>query len=86
MTIKKEFIKRQIGGDTILIPMGEAVYEHNGLFALNELGSFLWDLLPEAENEDRLVAAILEEYEAEEAEVRRDVAEFLEQLRGMGIL
>lgn len=86
MTIKKEFIKRQIGGDTILIPMGEAVYDFNGLFALNELGSFLWDLLPETDDESQLVAAVLREYEAEEEEVRRDVAEFLERLREMGIL
>lgn len=86
MTIKKELIKRDIAGDTVLVPVGKTVYDSNGLFILNELGGFLWDLLPEAENEDFLVAAVLREYEAEEAEVRRDIAEFLEKLRQMNII
>lgn len=86
MTIKKELIKRDIAGDTVLVPVGKTVYDSNGLFILNELGGFLWDLLPEAEDEDYLVAAVLREYEAEEAEVRRDIAEFLEKLRQMNIL
>lgn len=86
MTIKKELIKRDIAGDTVLVPVGKTVYDSNGLFIQNELGGFLWDLLPEAEDEDYLVAAVLREYEAEEAEVRRDIAEFLEKLRQMNIL
>ena len=86
MTIKKELIKRDIAGDTVLVPVGKTVYDSNGLFILNELGAFLWDLLPAAEDEDFLVAAVLREYEAEEAEVRRDITEFLEKLRQMNIL
>lgn len=86
MTIKKEFIKRQIGGDIILVPTGTAVYDYNGLFALNELGGFLWDKLPEAEDAETLVSAVLAEYEAEENQVRLDVAEFLEQLKKMEII
>ena len=46
MIIKKELIKREIAGDTILVPVGKAVYDANGLFALNELGAFIWELLP----------------------------------------
>ena len=86
MNINKEFIKRQIGDDTILVPIGTTVYEYNGLFALNELGGFLWDLLPEAENEDALVAAVLREYDVDEATARQDIAEFLDKLRQMNIL
>ena len=86
MTIKKELIKRDIAGDTVLVPVGKTVYESNGLFILNELGGFLWDLLPEAENEAALVAAVLREYEVDEATARQDIAEFLEKLRQMNIL
>ena len=86
MKIKKELIKREIAGDTILVPVGKTVYESNGLFILNELGGFLWDLLPEAENEAALVAAVLREYEVDEATARQDIAEFLEKLRQMNIL
>ena len=42
MIIKKELIKREIAGDTILVPVGKTVLDANGLFVMNELGSFIW--------------------------------------------
>ena len=86
MIIKKELLKRDIVGETILVPVGKSVYDSNGLFALNSLGSFLWDLIPGAENEDALVKAVLAEYEVSEDIARHDIAEFLEKLRKMEIL
>ena len=72
MIVKKEFVKREIAGDTILVPVGKTVFDFNGLFLLNELGSFL--------------QKILEEYEVPEEEARRDLAEFLKELETKGIL
>lgn len=86
MTIKKDLIKREIAGDTILIPVGKTVYDNNGLFVLNELGAFLWDRLPEAEGEEDLLRAVLAEYEVSEEEAGADITDFLAKLREMGIL
>lgn len=86
MQIKKELIKRDIAGDTILVPVGKTVYESNGLFVLNELGAFIWDLLPQAETEADICKAILAEYEISEEEVARDVAEFLGKMKEMQII
>ena len=86
MIIKKELLKRDVAGETILIPLGKTVYDSHGLFALNELGSFLWDLLPTAQSEEELVSAVLAEYEADEKTVRGDIGEFLDKLREMDII
>lgn len=86
MQLKKELIKRVIAGDTVLVPVGSAVYEANGLFILNELGSFLWDLLPQADGPEALVTAVLAEYEVEEATARQDIAFFLQELEKLGII
>lgn len=86
MIIKKELIKRDIAGDTILVPCGKTVYDSNGLFALNELGTFLWDRIPQAETEEDLVSAVLEEYEVTREEAAKDIAEFLGKLKEMEIL
>ena len=86
MKIKKELIKRQIAGDTILVPLGRAVLDSNGLFVLNELGAFIWDLLPQAENEEEICKAVLAEYDVPAEVAAADVAEFLAQLRSMDIL
>lgn len=86
MIIKKELIKREIAGDTILVPVGQTVLDSNGLFVLNELGAFIWELLPEAKDEAEICEAILREYEVTAEEASRDVAEFLENLKKLEIL
>ena len=86
MKIKKELIKREIAGETILVPVGKTVFDSNGLFALNEVGGFLWDMLPQAETEEALLEAVLAEYDVSAQEAAKDIAEFLNKLRQMEII
>ena len=86
MKINKELVKREIAGDTILVPVGKTVYDSNGLFVLNELGGFLWDRLEKAENEEELLQAVLNEYEVTEETAKKDLRTFLDKLRELGIL
>ncbi len=86
MNIKKELIKREIAGDTILVPVGKTVYDSNGLFVLNELGAFIWDLLPNVDTQDEICQAILEEYEVSEEDAKRDIAEFMDKLRQLDVI
>ena len=86
MIIKKELIKREIAGDTILVPVGSTMYDSNGLFMLNELGGFIWDLLPAMNSEEEICQAVLDAYEVSEEIARADVAAFIGQLKEMGIL
>jgi hypothetical protein len=86
MKIRKELLKREVGGEAFLVPLGKTVYDSNGLFVLTELGAFIWDLLPEAETEEEILEKILQEYEVEEATARKDLAQFLDKLRDMNIL
>lgn len=86
MKIKKELIKREIAGDVILVPVGKTALENNGLFMLNGVAGFLWDILPEAENEEALVTRLFWEYEVDEKTARADVSAFLDKLKKMEIL
>lgn len=86
MKVKKDLIKREIAGDVILVPVGKTVMESNGLFVLNELGTFLWDRILEAENEVDLVSAVLEEYEVTPETAAADVHAFVRELEKLGIL
>ena len=86
MIIKKKLIKREIAGSIIMVPVGKTVYDSNGLFVLNELGAFIWEILPNMETEDEICEAILAEYDVSPEEAARDVKEFLQRLRTLGIL
>ncbi|MBE6924905.1 MAG: PqqD family protein [Ruminococcaceae bacterium] len=86
MKIKKELIKRSIAGDSFLVPVGKTIYDSNGLFLLTEVGAFIWDLLPNVEDEAQILSAVLAEYDVDEATARADIAAFLAKLHDMEIL
>ena len=86
MKIKKELIRRELAGEIFLVPVGQTVYESNGLYAMTELGGFLWDLLPDAQDVEDLVKAVLAEYDVDEATARTDILEFLNKLEKLDIL
>ena len=86
MIIKKELIKREIAGDTILVPVGKTVLDSNGLFVMNELAAFIWDQLPGADSEEAICEAVLAEYDVSAQEAAADIAEFLNKLREMEII
>ena len=78
MRVDKEFVLREIAGDYIIIPTGKTVLEFNGLVTVNEVGVSLWKMLQNEVTFDDLVNGILEEYDVEEAVVREDIREFLD--------
>lgn len=86
MLIKKELISREIAGERFLVPVGKSVYDSNGLFILTEVGGFIWDLLPEAQDAQDIVSAVLNAYDVDETTARADVTAFLAKLTEMGII
>lgn len=81
MKIDKQYILRQIAGDYVIIPTGKTTLEFNGLITVNEQGAFLWEQLSTDTTEERLVDAVLAEYETDRQTAQADVAEFLAILR-----
>ena len=86
MKINFEFVIREIAGEYVLVPVGKTTAEFNGLFPLTETGAFIWNLLPDAENEDYIVNKLLEEYEIDRETVQADVTQFLNKLREFRII
>lgn len=86
MEIKLELAKREIGGESFLIPLGKTVYTYNGIFTLTELGAFIWDILPQAETPEDILNKVLEEYDVDIETAKKDIDAFLEKLKSMGIL
>lgn len=86
MKIDKQFILRRIAGDYVIIPTGKTTLDFNGLITVNEQGAFLWERLRQEVTQQELVAALLSEYEVDEATASADVEEFLAILRQCGML
>ena len=86
MKIKKQMIKREIAGETMLVPIAESVKTLNGLFVMTETGSFIWDILEDCETQDEIVDRLLDEYEIDRQTAEKDVDKFLSALRSYEII
>lgn len=86
MKICKQLVKRNVAGDVILVPVGDASLELKGLVTLNETGELLWDALPQAETEGELAALLREQYDVDGETALADVRAFLGKLRELRIL
>jgi hypothetical protein len=85
MKIKNGFMLREIAGQWVVVPLGSRVVEFNSIMTLSESGAILWKLMEKGTDEDELVKALLEEYEADETVVRHDVKSFISSIKEKGI-
>ena len=81
MKISSNYVIREIAGDYIIVPIGQAVFDFQGLITVNEIGAFIWKLLQENDlTLNEIETAIKDEYEVESSLVKKDVIDFLNQL------
>lgn len=77
---KANIVTREIAGETLLVPVLQTGVNLQKVYLLNETGADLWGRLDEPRSLDELVQALLDEYEAPEADLRADVADILNDL------
>ena len=85
MKLKEGFVLRTVAGDTIVVPTGNTL-DLNMMITLNDTGKLLWERLEKGAEEAELVAALLAEYDVDEATAKAHVAAFVEKLNGLGFL
>ena len=86
MEIKKQVVLRSVAGEYMLIPVGETVFEYNGIFMLTESGKFLWENIEKGADPDQLKQLLMEEYGIDFDTASTDVDEFVEMLQAFGIV
>ena len=85
MRLKEGFVLQDVAGQTVVIPTGDRL-DLNMMISLNETGKFLWSRLAKGAEPCELIAALLEEYQVEEATAEAHVTAFLQKLQAHGFL
>lgn len=86
MQIKLGFAMRKIAGSNIVVPVGAASSDFNGMITLNDTGAFLWNCFLQPTTEAQVVEALMNEYEVERQRAAADVAHFAALLRENDLL
>src|SRR6058998_1651173 len=80
------FVSRKIVDEVILVPISHRVGEIDCLYALNEVGARIWDLIDGDRSLKELRDAIVAEFEVSETEAQQDLAVLIEQLKEIGAI
>lgn len=79
---KKGFILRRLGQEYMVVPIGEASKNLNGMIRMNETGAFYWNELENGITEEALVGKMLERFEdLDEETAQKDLLEFLKTIK-----
>ena len=85
--LKQGFVLRKIGPQYMAVPFGPMTTRVKGMISLSESGYMLWQAIEKgADTKEALVAALMAEYDVEEAEASADVEEFIEFLKIRGVV
>ena len=86
MKINENCLLREVAGNRVVMPVGEAAERFNGMIKLNGSGAYLFEKIQAGLDEEGLVAAMLGDYDIDEETARRDIGNFVDTLRKMGII
>ena len=86
MKIKKDFVLRDVAGTWVVLPLGQASVDFDGMLSLNDTGAFLWQTLERGADRDGLADALVKEYDVDRSTAAADVERFLARLNEAGCL
>lgn len=81
MKIKEGYILRNVAGSFVVVPVGNATLEYNGMMNLNETGAFLFEKMIEGISREDLIKALTDEYDVDDETAEKDVDAFIEKVK-----
>jgi hypothetical protein len=81
-----EVVRREIAGETILVPVRGRAADMRRMYSLNPTAAFVWERCDGARTVDAILAELLGAFAVEPAVARADLAEFLAAAVAEGLL
>lgn len=86
MKLKSNFVITEVVGTSVAVSTDSSKSSFNGVVRLNETGKRIFELIQEGKDEEAIVAAMIEEYEASESIIREEVKAVIDLLVGEDVL
>ena len=86
MKVKEDFLLREVAGCYVVVPVGKATVDFNGMLNLNDTGAFLWEHLQKDTTKEELLKSMMEAYEVTEELASKDIDNFIKKLEDAGVL
>ena len=80
------FLLREVAGEAVLVPVGEAGIFENSVISLNETCSFLWKLFQEPRTAEDVITEAKKEYSDPDGEMEQGIKDFIREYLQYGLL
>lgn len=81
-----EVVARRFGAETLLVPVCGGVGDLDSVYTINAVGTTIWDAIAQPVPFDRLVRAIVDEFDVAPEQAGADVRAFLADLAQLGLV
>ena len=81
-----DFLLRNVAGEAVLVPVGEAGIFENSVISLNETCRFLWQLFQEPRTVEDVIAEARKEYSDPDGEMEQGIYDFIREYLQYGLL
>lgn len=86
MKVKKDYLLRKIADSYVVVPVGQASVDFNGIINLNATGAFIWEQLQNETDKKTLIKNITTEYDVDVKSAELDLEKFLNKLKEADLL
>ena len=86
MRTSKQFVLREIAGDTLLIPVGETSSVPQGMILLNAISLLIYQGIDAGKDLHAIVDDVLHRYDVEKEQALSDAKEAISQMESLGII
>ena len=76
-----DVLSQEVSGETVLLDLNNEKY-----FGLNEVGTRIWQLLQKENNLEKIYEILLDEYEVDAKQLRKDFDDIINQLMESGLI
>jgi len=81
-----QVVSRNIGGQTILMPVYNSLKDSNAIYTLNETASCIWSLMDEKLTLSAIKERIREKYAVSQTQLDQELEEFIADLNSIKAL
>ena len=87
MLVRSEsVVARVIAGETLIVPIRAKVGDLASIYSFNGTGTLIWEMLESPKTVKQLAEGIAEEYEVMQDHAERDVADFVGEMKAVGLI
>ena len=86
MVRSRSVVARIVAGETLIVPIRGRVGDLASIYRFNGTGTLIWKLLESPMTVRQLAEAIASEYDVEADHAERDVADFVSEMKTVGLV